>query len=65
MWHSVAPHFHLRHYGRATYGAILILCLYALPGGVAGLFRRARNRVRPRVEARVAKAKPEETKHAA
>ena len=48
-----------------AYGAILILCLYALPSGVAGLFRRTRKRGRPRVDIRVAQAKPEETKHAA
>lgn len=47
-----------------AYGAMLILCLYALPAGVAGLFKRRPAR-RPEPALHVAPAKQGRSKHAA
>ena len=47
-----------------VYGAMLILCLYALPAGVAGLFRGRMAR-RPRPTIQVAPTKQGRSKHAA
>ena len=47
-----------------AYGAMLILCLYGLPAGVAGLFRRRIAR-RPGPALQVAPAKQGRSKHAA